>query len=161
MPEVDRPAFREAARLCPPRDQVSPCTLHKPSACSLSSLSNPHPFVSLITPIKGKKLLPRVARLLDNQRMQIILTLIVACFSQLDVIVQAPLLDTLEETREVLDLEGQTQAFLSSVVQSILPVIAKAQMRLITGLFGLLLESNNVIAVARTRVRICTAIYRS
>ncbi|KAI0820787.1 topoisomerase II-associated protein PAT1 [Trametes gibbosa] len=113
--------------------------------------SNPHPFVSLITPIKGKKLLPRVARLLDNNRMQIILTLIVACFSQLDVIVQAPLLDTLEETREVLDLEAQTQAFLGSVVQSILPVIAKAQMRLVTGLFGLLLESNNAIAIARTR----------
>ncbi|OJT11571.1 DNA topoisomerase 2-associated protein pat1 [Trametes pubescens] len=113
--------------------------------------SNPHPFVSIITPIKGKKLLPRVARLLDNNRMQIILTLVVACFSQLDVVVQAPLLDTLEETREVLDLEAQTQAFLGSVVQSILPVIAKAQMRLVTGLFGLLLESNNVIAIARTR----------
>ncbi|KAI0629297.1 topoisomerase II-associated protein PAT1 [Trametes polyzona] len=113
--------------------------------------SNPHPFVSLITPIKGKKLLPRVARLLDNSRMQVILTLIVACFSQLDVVVHAPQLDTLEETREVLDLEAQTQAFLGSVVQSILPVIAKAQMRLVTGLFGLLLESNNVIAIARTR----------
>ncbi|KAI0664219.1 topoisomerase II-associated protein PAT1 [Cubamyces menziesii] len=113
--------------------------------------SKPHPFISLITPIKGKKLLPRVARLLDNSRMQVILTLIVACFSQLDVVIQAPLLDTLEETREVLDLETQTQAFLSSVVQSILPVIAKAQMRLVTGLFGLLLESNNILEIARTR----------
>ena len=84
--------------------------------------------------------------------MQVILTLIVACFSQLDVVIQAPLLDTLEETREVLDLETQTQAFLSSVVQSILPVIAKAQMRLVTGLFGLLLESNNILEIARTRV---------
>ncbi|KAI0675738.1 topoisomerase II-associated protein PAT1 [Trametes maxima] len=113
--------------------------------------SNPHPFVSLITPIKGKKLLPRVARLLDNNRMQVILTLIVACFAQLDVVAQAPLLDTLEETREVQDLETQTQAFLGSVVQSILPVIAKAQMRLVTGLFGLLLESANAITIASTR----------
>ncbi|OSD05523.1 hypothetical protein PYCCODRAFT_1362112 [Trametes coccinea BRFM310] len=114
-------------------------------------ISTPHPFISLITPIKGKKLLPRVARLLDNDRMQILLTLLVACFSQLDVVLQAPLLDTLEETREVKDLESQTQAFLGSVVQSILPVIAKAQMRLVTGLFGLLLDRNDIVAIARTR----------
>ncbi|KAI0766954.1 topoisomerase II-associated protein PAT1 [Trametes elegans] len=113
--------------------------------------SNPHPFISLITPIKGKKLLTRVARLLDNNRMQIILTLIVACFSQLDVVVNAAKLDTLEESREIADLEAQTQAFVGSVVQSILPVIAKAQMRLVTGLLGLLLESNNAVTIALTR----------
>ena len=123
-------------------------TFHSPSASS-----NPHPFVSIITPIKGKKILPRVACLFDNTRMQILLTLIVACFSQLDVVHQAPRLDTLEESREIKDLETQTQAFLSSVVQSILPVIGKAQMRLVTGLFGILLESN-AVAIARTRVSV-------
>ncbi len=108
--------------------------------------------MSLITPIKGKKILPRVARLFDTTRMQILLTLIVACFSQLDVVHQASRLDTLEDTREIKDLETQTQAFLSSVIQSILPVIGKAQMRLVTGLFGILLESD-AVAIARTRVR--------
>ena len=83
--------------------------------------------------------------------MQILLTLIVACFLQLDVVTQAPLLDTLDETREIKDLEAQTQAFLGSVVQSILPVIAKAQMRLVCGLFGILLESD-LVAISRTRV---------
>ncbi|KAI0352379.1 hypothetical protein OH77DRAFT_1409256 [Trametes cingulata] len=112
----------------------------------------PHPFVSLITPIKGKKLLPRVARLLDNNRMQVVLTLIVACFSQLDVVVHAAELETLEETRETKDLETQTQAFLSSVVQSVIPVIAKAPLRLVHGLLGLLLHSNDAVAIARTRV---------
>ena len=107
--------------------------------------------MSIITPIKGKKILPRVARLFDNTRMQILLTLIVACFSQLDVVHQAPRLDTLEESREIKDLETQTQAFLSSVVQSILPVIGKAQMRLVCGLFGILLESD-LVAISRTRV---------
>ena len=66
-------------------------TFHSPFASS-----NPHPFVSIITPIKGKKILPRVARLFDNTRMRILLTLIVVCFSQLDVVQQAPRLDTLE-----------------------------------------------------------------
>ena len=111
----------------------------------------PHPFISLITPIKGKKLLPRVARLFDIPRMQVVLTLIVACFWQLDVVAYAKRLDTLEETREIKDLETQTQAFLSSVVQSILPVIAKATMRLVIGLFGMLLE-NQILAIAKTRV---------
>lgn len=83
--------------------------------------------------------------------MQVVLTLIIACFWQLDVAAQSDRLDTLEETREIKDLETQTQAFLSSVVQSILPVIAKAQMRLVIGLFGILLESD-VVEVARTRV---------
>lgn len=86
--------------------------------------------------------------------MQILLTLVVACFLQLDVVQQAPLLDTLDETREIKDLETQTQAFLSSVVQSILPVIAKAQMRLVLGLFGILLESD-LVAISRTRVSAC------
>ncbi|RDX54229.1 hypothetical protein OH76DRAFT_1398553 [Lentinus brumalis] len=113
--------------------------------------SHPHPFVSLITPIKGKKLLPRVARIFELQRMQVLLTLIVACFLQLDVVRQAPLLDSLEETREVKDLEVQTQAFQNSVVQSILPVIAKAQMRLVIGLFGILLDECTVHSIAMTR----------
>lgn len=108
--------------------------------------------MSLITPIKGKKILPRVARLFDTTRMQVLLTLIVACFQQLDVVHQASRLDTLEDTREIQDLEMQTQAFLTSVVQSILPVIGKAEMRLVTGLFGILLE-NDAVVVARTRVR--------
>ena len=118
----------------------------------MHSPSTPHPFVSLITPIKGKKLLPRVARIFELQRMQVLLTLIVACFLQLDVVAQAPLLDSLEETREVKDLEAQTQAFQNSVVQSILPVIAKAQMRLVVGLFGILLDECTVPQIAMTRV---------
>lgn len=87
--------------------------------------------------------------------MQIVLTLIVACFQQLDVVNQATRLDTIEETQEIKDLESQTQAFLSSVVQSILTVIGKAQMRLVTGLFGILLESN-VVGISRTRVSVCS-----
>ena len=41
---------------------------------TVRSFSMPHPFISLITPIKGKKLLPRVARLFDIPRMQVVLT---------------------------------------------------------------------------------------
>ncbi|KAH9935957.1 topoisomerase II-associated protein PAT1 [Epithele typhae] len=104
--------------------------------------SIPHPFVSIITPIKGKRLLMRLARCFDTQRMQIMLTLIV--------LRQAPLLDTLDETREVKDLEHQTQAFMTSVVGSIMNVVGTAQMRLVNGLFAIMIEGDP-LAVAFTR----------
>ncbi|KAF8892099.1 topoisomerase II-associated protein PAT1 [Infundibulicybe gibba] len=113
--------------------------------------SNPHPFVSLLTPSKGKKLLPRLTRHLDGQRMLTMLTFLVACFAQLDVVKQAPLLDSVEDTAERGDVERQTQAFLGSVLQSILPVVAKASLRLVTGLLGLLLDRSNIVMSAQTR----------
>ncbi|KAH9479583.1 DNA topoisomerase 2-associated protein pat1 [Psilocybe cubensis] len=113
--------------------------------------SDPHPFISLLTPTKGKKILPRLTRLLDNQRMLTLLTLLVACFNQLDVVRNAPILDTINDTQERSDVERQTQAFLGSVMQSILPVISVANLRLVTGLLGLLLTRSNIVTVARTR----------
>ncbi|KAG2346673.1 hypothetical protein BDR05DRAFT_906157 [Suillus weaverae] len=113
--------------------------------------SDPHPFVSLLTPVKGKKILPRLSRHIAPPRMLTLLTLLVACFSQLDVVKHATLLDSLEETSERQDVERQTQAFLGSVLQSILPVVAKAELRVITGLLGLLLDRTNIVVSAQTR----------
>ena len=84
------------------------------------------------------------------------LTLLVACFHQLDVVVQAPLLDSLGDTPEGKEVERQTQAFLGSVLQSILPIVAKASLRLVSGLLGLLLDRSNIVAVTQSRV--CTSI---
>ncbi|KAG7093875.1 hypothetical protein E1B28_007514 [Marasmius oreades] len=113
--------------------------------------SDPHPFISILSIAKGKKLLPRLTRHLDNQRMLTLLTLLIACFSQLDVIRNAPFLDNPEDTPDHSEVERQTQAFLSGVIQSILPIIAKGSLRLISGLLGLLLDRNDVVAIAKTR----------
>lgn len=113
--------------------------------------SNPHPFISLLSATKGKKILPRLCRHLDPQRMLTLLTLLIACFSQLDVVVQAPLLDTLAESPAREEAERQTQAFLSSVLQSILPTVVKGGLRLVTGLLGLFLDRNPILQVARTK----------
>lgn len=114
--------------------------------------SNPHPFISLLGPAKGKRLLPRLTRHLDNQRMLTLLTLLVACFDQLDVIANARLLDSLQDTTERGDADRQTQAFLSSVLQGILPIVAKANLRLVTGLLGLLIDRTDAVKIAQTRV---------
>ena len=124
------------------------CVLITQSPCS----SDPHPFVSLLTPTKGKKLLPRLTRHLTQQQMLTMLTLLVACFNQLDVVIKAPHLDSLDDTRERQDVDHQTQTFLGSVLQSILPVVAKASLRLISGLLGLLLDRSDIVAVTQTRV---------
>ena len=84
--------------------------------------------------------------------MLTVLTLLVACFNQLDVVRQGPLLDSLEESRVQKEAERQTQAFLGSVLQSILPVVAKASLRLVSGLLGLLLDRSDIVAVAKTKV---------
>ncbi|KAJ7767435.1 topoisomerase II-associated protein PAT1 [Mycena maculata] len=114
--------------------------------------SNPHPFVSLLSPSKGKKLLPRLTRHIGSSRMLTLMTLLVACFTQLDVVKQAPLLDALEETAERAEVERQTQAFLGSVLQSILPIVANLELHVVTALLGLLIErSQDIAEVAKTK----------
>ncbi|KXN86630.1 DNA topoisomerase 2-associated protein pat1 [Leucoagaricus sp. SymC.cos] len=113
--------------------------------------SNPHPFISILGPSKGKKILPRLTRHLSSQRMLTLLTLLVACFGQLDVVRNASLLDSVEDGPKRAEAERQTNAFLASVMQSILPIVAKSNLRLITGLLGLLLDRSNITAVARTK----------
>lgn len=117
-----------------------------------TSFSNPHPFISILGPSKGKKILPRLTRHLNSQRMLTLLTLLVACFNQLDVVRIASLLDSLEDSPERADVERQTGAFLASVMQSILPIVAKSNLRLITGLLGLLLDRSNIAIIAQTKV---------
>jgi DNA topoisomerase 2-associated protein PAT1 len=99
-------------------------------------------------------MLPRVTRHLSQTKMLQLLTFLVACFSQLDVVKLAPFLDSLEDSSERSEAERQTQAFLGSVLQSILPVVAKASLRLVTGLLSLLISRSDIVAVTQTRVRI-------
>jgi len=84
--------------------------------------------------------------------MLTLLTLLVACFDQLDVVKDAFLLDSPDDTPEREEVERQTNGFLASVMQSILPIVAKSNLCMITGLLGLLLDRSNIAAVARTKV---------
>ncbi|KAG6890305.1 hypothetical protein C0995_009511 [Termitomyces sp. Mi166 len=113
-------------------------------------ISNPHPFISLLVPSKGKKILPRATRHLSHQRMYTLLTLLVACFDQLDVVQNAYLLDSIEDTKERAEAERQSEAFLLGVLHSILPVVARAELKLVTGLLGLLLDRANIVRVAQS-----------
>ncbi|KAI0064818.1 hypothetical protein BV25DRAFT_1822555 [Artomyces pyxidatus] len=72
------------------------------------------------------------------------LMLLVARFSQMDIVIHASIHDAPEENPEQTELERQTQTFLGSV----------AGLRLVSGLLGLLLERSDIIAITQTRMRV-------
>ncbi|KZP16629.1 hypothetical protein FIBSPDRAFT_794305, partial [Athelia psychrophila] len=113
--------------------------------------SDPHPFISMLGPAKGKRVLPRVTRHFGPGQMLQMGTFLVATFSQLDVVKHAPYLDSLEDTPARAEVDSQTQVFLGSVLQSILPLVAKASLRLVTGLLSLLIDRSNLLQVAQSR----------
>ncbi|EPQ56435.1 hypothetical protein GLOTRDRAFT_138166 [Gloeophyllum trabeum ATCC 11539] len=112
--------------------------------------SDPHPFISLIGPIKGKRLIPRIWPHLEHDQMATILTLLIACFSQLDVVRHAFILDSLEDTPQRREVDQQTTAFSQCVMQSIVGLISRTDLKLLNGLVGLFFN-HDIVAIARTK----------
>lgn len=126
--------------------------------------SNPHPFISLLSFTKGKKLIPRALRHTNPEQTLTLLTMVVASFSQLDVVRNAYILDQPPHaeangaipagapTRR--EVERETEAFLANVVPPMLATIAGPGMglRLVSGMLALFVERNNVVELAKTRV---------
>ncbi|CAE6425868.1 unnamed protein product [Rhizoctonia solani] len=102
--------------------------------------SNPHPFASLLAPSKGKRLIPRLTRLFDSNRVLTMYTLLIAVFSQLDVV------------REAEQNHVQTDLFMTSVLPPLVPILGNAGLRFVHGLLGLLIESgSNLVQLAGTK----------
>lgn len=116
------------------------------------TFSNPHPFISILIPLKGKKMLPRVQRYFDMSRNLTVLTLLVACFSQLDVVRDSFFIDRLEDNPARKEALIHWDSFYYFQTHYVLPVAGKCSLRIITGLLGLFLERNDVVAMAQTPV---------
>ncbi|CAE7054301.1 unnamed protein product [Rhizoctonia solani] len=102
--------------------------------------SNPHPFASLLAPSKGKRLIPRLTRIFDPNRVLTMYTLLIAVFSQLDVV------------REAEQNHAQTDLFMTSVLPPLVPILGNAGLRFVHGLLGLLIESgSNLVQLAGTK----------
>ncbi|GAA95585.1 uncharacterized protein L969DRAFT_92717 [Mixia osmundae IAM 14324] len=108
-----------------------------------------HPFVTLLGPTKGKRVLPRILRHLDAQQGLTLVTLLIATFETLDVVRDAALVDSSGPGRE--EAEAQTELFLGAVLPFVMTVIAKAPLRVVTGMTGLLLDRNDLLRLARTK----------
>lgn len=121
----------------------------------------PHPFVSLLGVLKGKRILPRAIRHLSAEQTLTMFTLIVATFDTLDVVVDAQILDvvqdvptaSLENKQQRLAVETKTDAFLNAVVAPLMSVIGQAPLRMVTGMLGLMMQRNDLVKVLQSRVR--------
>lgn len=119
-------------------------------------ISDPHPFVSLLSTVKGKRLLPRVLRHLSNEQTLTAMTMIVASFDTLDVVKDSVLLDEATTTRGARlekrnDVQRQTEAFATSIVPSMLTLMTTAPMQIVSGMLALFIERNDPIRVAQSK----------
>ena len=77
--------------------------------------------------------------------MLTMLTLLVACFSQLDVVADATI---------IYDTSEATDTFLATVMHTMMLVVAKITLTPISGLLELLIKHNDIMTICHTRVSI-------
>ncbi|GAA5873311.1 hypothetical protein JCM8547_007066 [Rhodosporidiobolus lusitaniae] len=120
----------------------------------------PHPFVSLLSINKGKRILPRAIRHLTPEQTLTLLTLVVATFDTLDVVRDAWKLDQLSSShlpsggvsvQERKTVEDKTEALLSALVPPVMAVVGQAPLRLVTGMLGLLMDRNDLHLIVRSK----------
>ena len=151
-------------RVMEPLDTASVPTLSRLESRLTFSRSVTHPFISLISVLKGKRILPRALRHTSPEQTLTLLTLMVATFDTLDTVRDAYLLDasddsarlstgSLESNQQRAAVDTKTEVFLNAIISPVMGVIAQAPLRIVTGMLGLMLERNDIIKVARSKVR--------
>ncbi|KAI9678998.1 MAG: hypothetical protein M1822_007424 [Bathelium mastoideum] len=116
--------------------------------------STPHPFMAMLSHPKGKKVIPRVFRHIDEQQRITILTMICLNLDQLDVIRLAAPADPADPTptlpppavRDSIDLFSQ------AVMPSLFGYVNEAPLPIVIGLLGLLLDRVPTPLILRTKI---------
>ncbi|KAI0587563.1 topoisomerase II-associated protein PAT1 [Pyrenophora tritici-repentis] len=111
--------------------------------------SAPHPFISILSHAKGKKVIPRLFRHINEQERITVVTMIVVHLDALSVVGHA--IATPDEPlsaaiREEVDLFSQT------VMSPIHAHISDAPLNIVIGLLGLVLDRTNLHVVARSKI---------
>lgn len=126
-------------------------------------VSDPHPFVSLLNHVKGKRMLPRVLRLLDTEQALTMLTMLIASFQSLDAVrdyaawEQFQVTETLRHVRTTLmpsqaaEVGRNIDAFSNSVLFIMMSLVSSMSLRIVCGMLALLMERNDVLVCAKTR----------
>lgn len=111
--------------------------------------NNQHPFILMLTHDKGKKLVPRVFRHIDQKQRLTILTRIIAHLDSLDVVKHGVYVDGQDlkpRHRESVELFSQT------VLPPLVRLISESSYDVVVGLFEILLKSSHIVHVACTKV---------
>ncbi|KAI1469970.1 topoisomerase II-associated protein PAT1 [Daldinia caldariorum] len=110
-----------------------------------------HPFIAFLSYPKGKKAIGRVFNHLTLEQQTTILTIIVIHLDQLDVVRGAQV-----QTGEPINLNAATresiELFIVAVMPSLLHLLGKSELHIVTGVLGLITQNLNVDLVARTRI---------
>jgi DNA topoisomerase 2-associated protein PAT1 len=131
-------------------EPINPKYVVRPKQAAPANISStPHPFISILSHAKGKKVVPRLFRHINEQERITVVTMIVVHLDALSVVGQA--IATPEEPlsaaiREEVDLFSQT------VMSPIHAHISDAPLNIVIGLLGLVLDRTNLHVVARSRI---------
>ncbi|KAI1976453.1 DNA topoisomerase 2-associated protein pat1 [Ophidiomyces ophidiicola] len=110
----------------------------------------PHPFIALLSYPKGKKVIPRIFRHMEQEQRVTILTMIIVHLDVLDVVQRAQLQPG--ETQPPGPVREEIDLFSQTVMPSLLGYVNEAPLKIIIGLLGLVIYRTNIHAVSRTRV---------
>ena len=116
----------------------------------MSDSANFHPFIAFLSYPKGKKAIPRIFNHIDENQRLTILTMIMVHLDVLDVIRLAqPQSNKSQPSSMALE---QVDLFLQAVMPSLFAFVSEAQLAIVIGLLGLVIERANLQIVTRTRV---------
>lgn len=109
----------------------------------------PHPFISILSHAKGKKVIPRLFRHIDEQERITVVTMIVVHLDNLSVVshaIASPDEPLTPAMREEVELFSQT------VMPPLFAHISESPLNIIIGLLGLILDRTNLHVVARSKI---------
>ncbi|CAG8631299.1 2559_t:CDS:10 [Ambispora gerdemannii] len=112
-------------------------------------ISFQHPFISILSVSKGKKVIPRVLRHCNQDQIGAMIRILVANFETLDVCKAAIGGSNGNIKQSILD---EVELFMNTVVPPLLQFVAEAPLKIVIGLLTLFIERNNIIWVAKSKV---------
>lgn len=109
-----------------------------------------HPFIAFLSYPKGKKAIPRIFRLLDEEKRLTILTMIVVHLNILDVIQNVQ--PGASGFRPSLVAREEVELFSQTVMPSLFAYVNEAPLQIVIGLLGLIVSRADMQVVLRTKV---------
>lgn len=108
-----------------------------------------NPFIEILKHRKGKRLIPRIFRHLNSTQRLTILTSIVHHLDSLDVVKNGAYVDG-EDLKP--NVKESVDIFVQTVLPPLVHLISESEFGVVIGLLEILILSNNVVHVARTKI---------
>ncbi|KAF2226774.1 topoisomerase II-associated protein PAT1 [Elsinoe ampelina] len=109
-----------------------------------------HPFISILSYAKGKKLIPRIFRHIDEQQRTTLLTIIILHLDVLDVVRLA--YPQPDEPRPPPAVREAVELFMQAVFPPMFAFVNDAPLSIVSGLLGLIVDRVNLQLIIRTKI---------